>query len=77
MRKTVEVSPFYSGWLQTVEGDLEIAKEAIQARDFQVLGEVMEANCEVHATMLEPSRQLYTGKVEPLRLLSIFKSWEY
>lgn len=53
MRKTVEVSPFYSGWLQTVEGDLEIAKEAIQARDFQVLGEVMEANAmKMHATML-------------------------
>lgn len=53
MKSTVEKSPFYSGWLQTVEQDLEIAKDAIQDRDFEALGEVMERNAlKMHATML-------------------------
>lgn len=53
MKRTVETSPFYSGWLNTVEKDLEKAKEAIRNRDFQSLGEVTEANAlKMHATML-------------------------
>ena len=53
MKSTVETSPFYSGWLQTVEKDLEKAKEAIKYRDFESLGEVVEANAlKMHATML-------------------------
>ncbi|MBL4935886.1 diphosphomevalonate decarboxylase [Clostridium sp. YIM B02515] len=53
MKRTVETSPFYSGWLDTVEKDLEKAKEAIRNRDFQSLGETAEANAlKMHATML-------------------------
>ncbi|WP_163193052.1 diphosphomevalonate decarboxylase [Clostridium thermarum] len=53
MKNTVETSPFYSGWLNTVEDDLKNAKEAIRARDFQRLGNVVEANAlKMHATML-------------------------
>jgi diphosphomevalonate decarboxylase len=53
MKRTVDTSPFYSGWLNTVEKDLEKAKEAIRNRDFHSLGEVAEANAlKMHATML-------------------------
>jgi diphosphomevalonate decarboxylase len=53
MKRTVETSPFYSGWMNTVEKDLARAKEAITARDFENLGETAEANAlKMHATML-------------------------
>lgn len=53
MKSTVETSPFYKGWLDTVSGDLYEAKSAIKERDFIKLGEVMEGNAlKMHATML-------------------------
>jgi diphosphomevalonate decarboxylase len=53
MRRTVETSPFYSGWLSTVEEDLAVAKEAILNREFETLGRVAEANAlKMHATTL-------------------------
>ncbi|WP_186580435.1 diphosphomevalonate decarboxylase [Aquibacillus kalidii] len=53
MKRTVDTSPFYSGWLDTVEEDLEIAKGAIINRDFGLLGKVVEANAlKMHATTL-------------------------
>lgn len=53
MKRTVETSPFYNGWLQTVDKDLEKAKEAIRVRNFESLGKVVEANAlKMHATMI-------------------------
>ncbi|MRG85706.1 diphosphomevalonate decarboxylase [Salinibacillus xinjiangensis] len=53
MKRTVETSPFYSGWLDTVEHDIYSAKEAIRNHDFDQLGKVSEANAlKMHATML-------------------------
>ncbi|MRH44438.1 diphosphomevalonate decarboxylase [Aquibacillus halophilus] len=53
MKRTVETSPFYPGWLDTVEKDLNLAKQAIQQRDFDLLGNVVEANAlKMHATTL-------------------------
>ncbi|WP_138420057.1 diphosphomevalonate decarboxylase [Aquibacillus sediminis] len=53
MKRTVETSPFYSGWLETVETDFLDAKEAISKRDFEALGSILEANAlKMHATTL-------------------------
>jgi diphosphomevalonate decarboxylase len=53
MKRTVETSPFYSGWINTVEKDIVKAKMAIKDRDFESLGKVVEANAmKMHATML-------------------------
>lgn len=53
MKRTVETSPFYSGWLEAVEKDLIIARQAIKAKDFEKLGQVVEANAlKMHATTL-------------------------
>lgn len=52
MKRTVETSPFYSGWINTVEKDLEETKEAISSRDFEKLGVIVEANAmKMHGTM--------------------------
>ncbi len=53
MKRTVESSPFYQGWLATISEDLDMAKQAIKNRDLDCLGEVIEGNAlKMHATML-------------------------
>ncbi|AUJ67216.1 diphosphomevalonate decarboxylase [Enterococcus faecium] len=53
MRRTVETSSFYQGWLDSVEGDLYQLKQAIKTKDFQLLGETMERNgLKMHGTTL-------------------------
>src|SRR5690625_261047 len=53
MKRTVETSPFFDGWLKAVAADLVEAKRAIEARDFTLLGETLERNAlRMHATTL-------------------------
>src|SRR5699024_7287762 len=53
MKKTVETSIFYDGWLATVDKDLNEIKAGINARDFEKVGTIAEANClKMHATTL-------------------------
>lgn len=53
MRRTVETSSFYQGWLDSVEADLYQLKQAIKTKNFQLLGETMEQNgSKMHGTTL-------------------------
>lgn len=53
MDRTRDTSPFYRGWIATVPGDLAIARDAVQTRDFEKLAHVSEASCmAMHAVML-------------------------
>ncbi|MDA8204462.1 MAG: diphosphomevalonate decarboxylase [Thermaerobacter sp.] len=53
MRRVVETSLFYAGWLATVDSDLETVREAIGRRDFSALGKTAEMNAlKMHATAL-------------------------
>ena len=74
MKRTVETSPYYKGWLDTVSYDLEEAKIAIKERDFERLGEVMESNAlKMHATMLgarPPILYWTSGTVEVINCIT-------
>ncbi|WP_077605007.1 diphosphomevalonate decarboxylase [Oceanobacillus sojae] len=53
MRRTVETSPFYAGWLEQTPKDLQEIKQAIADKDFEKMGSIAEANClRMHATTL-------------------------
>ncbi|WP_163971416.1 diphosphomevalonate decarboxylase [Oceanobacillus halotolerans] len=53
MKRTVETSPFYSSWVDSIPHDLKQIKEAIHVRDFETVGRIAEANClRMHATTL-------------------------
>ncbi|MEC5425817.1 diphosphomevalonate decarboxylase [Virgibacillus sp. C22-A2] len=53
MKRTVETSPFYTGWIDSIPNDLKQIKEGIAARDFEKVGQIAEANClKMHATTL-------------------------
>lgn len=56
MRRTVETSALYPGWLATVKQDLAAVRQAIEGRDFEALGATAEANAlRMHATTLGAS----------------------
>lgn len=53
MRRTVDTSPFYSGWLQSVDRDLQDMKQAISEQDIDKVGSIAERNAlKMHATTL-------------------------
>lgn len=53
MKRTVDTSVFYDGWLDSLPKDLREIKSGIQARDFEKVGSIAEANClKMHATTL-------------------------
>lgn len=53
MKRTVDTSPFFKGWVDSIPNDIKIIKEGIKERDFVKVGEVAEANClKMHATTL-------------------------
>lgn len=78
MKRTVETSPFYKGWLDTVHCDLEDARRALSERNFQGLGEVMERNAlKMHATMLgakPPILYWESGTVEVISCIEELRS---
>ncbi|GEK90502.1 diphosphomevalonate decarboxylase [Alkalibacterium kapii] len=53
MSRTVNTSPFYQGWLDTLDADLNTMKEAIKNQDVHKVGEIAERNAlKMHATTL-------------------------
>lgn len=53
MKRTVLTSPLYEAWLKQVPKDFQMALRAIENRDFEALGNLIEANAMLmHATML-------------------------
>lgn len=53
MTRTVETSPYFSGWTDSAEQDLEAMRHAISARNFEALAEITEHSClKMHALMM-------------------------
>ncbi|WP_174615450.1 diphosphomevalonate decarboxylase [Virgibacillus ihumii] len=53
MKRTVETSPFYSSWVDSIPSDLKQIKAGIQNKDFEKVGSIAEMNClKMHATTL-------------------------
>ncbi|MGX7244187.1 diphosphomevalonate decarboxylase [Enterococcus quebecensis] len=75
MKRTVETSSFYSGWLETVEADLATAKQAIAEKDFHKLGEVTEANgLRMHGTTLAAVPPFTYWSPESLKVMQLVRS---
>lgn len=53
MKRTVDTSTFFKGWVDRIPHDLGLIKEGIEKKDFEKVGQVAEANClKMHATTL-------------------------
>ncbi|WP_438715171.1 diphosphomevalonate decarboxylase [Enterococcus sp. AZ109] len=74
MQRTVETSAFYDGWLATVPQDLAKARAAIQAKDFQALGEVTEASAlKMHGTTLAAVPPFTYWSAESMRAMNLVR----
>ncbi len=53
MERSRDTSPYFPAWVDTSAVDLDAAEQALQARDLEALGEVVEHSCfKMHACML-------------------------
>lgn len=74
MKRTVQTSSFYQGWLDTVDTDLQTAKDAIAAKDFKQLGEVTEANgLKMHGTTLGAVPPFSYWSPESLKVMNLVR----
>lgn len=74
MKRTVETSSFYSGWLENVETDLVTAKQAIKEKDFTKLGQVTEANgLRMHGTTLAAVPPFTYWSPESLKVMQLVR----
>lgn len=56
MNRTMATSPYYRAWVDTVPGDLDLARTAVAKRDFEALAAVAEASAlKMHASALAAS----------------------
>jgi diphosphomevalonate decarboxylase len=70
MRRTVETSSFYPGWLTATATDLVKMKQAIAEKDFTALGETTEANAlKMHGTTLAAEPPFTYWSSESLRAM--------
>lgn len=74
MKRTLETSPFYRGWLETVDRDLEEIKIGIKNRDINQIGRVAERNSlKMHATMLGADPPLSYWEPESIIVMEIVR----
>jgi diphosphomevalonate decarboxylase len=76
MRRTMDTSPYYPGWIASAAADLVEAREAVLARDLAGLGAVMESSAlKMHASMLA-ARPPFTY-LQPASLAVIQAVWAW
>lgn len=75
MKRTVETSVFYEGWLTAVADDLVSAKQAIAAKDFTLLGETAESNAlRMHATTLGATPPFTYWSPDSLKAMNLVRA---
>lgn len=76
MAKTVDTSPFYEAWLDTVDEDMERVKKGILKKDFTLVGSTAEFNClKMHATMITTKPSIIYWINTTLDLIHSVLSW--
>ncbi|MCB5952057.1 diphosphomevalonate decarboxylase [Enterococcus sp. BWT-B8] len=74
MKRTVETSVFYEGWLKAAADDLSAAKQAIKNKDFISLGKTAEANAlRMHATTLGATPPFTYWSPDSLKVMNLVR----
>src|SRR3989344_3974711 len=70
MKQTVQTSPMYKGWLETVENDLENVRAGILKKNFSLVGETAEMNAlKMHSTMLTTRPAIIYWEPETIEIM--------
>ncbi len=76
MERTRRSSAYYGAWIETHDADRKEAVEAIEARNFQRLGEITERSCfKMHAVALAAEPAILYWKPATLSVLETV--WQY
>ncbi len=76
MKQTVETCPLYSGWLNSVEPDIEDIQQALKDKDFTKLGQVSEYNgLRLHALMLTTKPTILYWQPTTVAVIHSIQAW--
>ncbi len=76
MAQTIETCPYYKGWLETVNEDLDKVREGIKERDFKKVAETAELNClKMHATMITTKPPIIYWNPTTMRIIHSVMEW--
>ena len=76
MAQTVETCPYYQGWLETIEQDLETVREGILQRDFKAVSSQAEYNClKMHALMMTTKPAIIYWTPATIEIIQSIISW--
>lgn len=76
MAKTVETSPMYKVWLDTIERDLDNARQGILKKDIALTGSTAEMNClKMHSTMITTNPLIIYWQPATLEIIHSVLKW--
>jgi diphosphomevalonate decarboxylase len=76
MQQTVDTSPFYNCWLDSVEDDLRRVKRGILRKDLSSVGKTAEENClKMHALMMSTRPALIYWNAVTLDIINSVWRW--
>lgn len=74
MKRTVETSVFYKGWLKASKEDIGDIKRAIENKNFEEMGSIAERNgLRMHGTMLGANPPLSYWEPDSIRVMEIVR----
>ncbi len=76
MAQTVKTSPFYPGWLKTIEDDLKKVRKGIKEKNFSLVGKTAEENClKMHSLMLSTKPAIIYWNSRTIELMRKVIDW--
>lgn len=76
MSQTVRTSPYYRGWLETAESDVQKMREGIKKKDFTAVGSVAEFNAlKMHCTMMTTVPPIIYWEPKTVEIMHAIWSW--
>ncbi len=76
MAQTVKTCPYYKGWLETVQDDIDAVRQGILEKDFAKVGSVAEYNClKMHATMITTKPPIIYWNPATMEIIHAVMAW--
>ena len=76
MAQTVSTSPYYDGWLKSIDNDLDNVRKGIHNKDFTLVGSTAEANAlKMHATMMTTKPSIIYWQPATVEIMHAVMHW--
>ncbi len=76
MKQTLQTCPYYLGWLDSVDEDMEVMREGIREKDFSAVGTTAEASClKMHALMMTTKPAILYWEPATVDVMRAVLSW--